>query len=263
MLQKWGLAPSQPPANAAKTHFGEVPVPVFEPCPKVSFEAGGSHPNGTRDDQSNVADEPTPHSLRSLHRDSWRGIVRIGLQVVEALQYSHRLRILHNDIKPANLLLDAQGRVWITDFGLAQPLDQDSDLVSGRLAGTLRYMAPERFGGEGDERSDIYSLGITLYELTTLTAPWDEHDPTRLIQLVLESEPTAPSKVNPDVPLDLERILLKAISKEPSERYQSAAELAADLLRFLNGEPVRAAGTNTIDRVVRWGRRWLKCKSPG
>src|SRR5439155_19311582 len=118
---------------------------------------------------------------------------------------------LHRDIKPSNLLLDTKGNVWVTDFGLAKAADSDDLTHTGDIVGTLRYMAPERFQGKSDAGSDLYSLGLTLYELAALRPAFRESDRNRLIDQVLHEEPPRPSKVNPDVPRDLETIILKAI----------------------------------------------------
>ena len=196
--------------------------------------------------------DPSLQRHRSLRRNSWRKFAVIGLQVANALRYAHRKGVLHNDIKPANLLLDADGRVWITDFGLAQPLDQAAADIDGNISGTLRYMAPERFQGHGDERSDLYSLGLTLYELVTLEPAWQESDRRRLVQNIMESQPSPPRFSDPSVPADLEKIVMKAIATEPDDRYQTAGEIAEDLLRFLNGKPVRTAKPGVIGRFFRW-----------
>ncbi len=202
--------------------------------------------------------EKPSSASRSLRRHSWRGIARIGLQVADALGYAHRLGILHNDIKPANLLLDADGRVWVTDFGLAQPVGEDSDKLNDRPAGTVRYMAPERFIDGGDERSDIYSLGITLYELATLQPPWSERVTSQLIQQILGSQPKLASDVNPRIPHDFDCILMKAISRDPNKRYQSAAEFSDDLSRFVRGQPVGATRLGPLDRLRQMGQKWMK-----
>src|SRR5206468_10048400 len=132
--------------------------------------------------------------------------------------------VIHSDVKPSNLLLDADGRVWVTDFGLAKT-DGDSLTHTGDLIGTLRYMAPERFRGWSDPRSDVYSLGLTLYEMLLLRPAFEAPDQVGLMQLVVQTEPVRLRKADPQIPRDLETIILKAIDKEPAQRYQSAAEL--------------------------------------
>src|SRR5262245_7620714 len=185
----------------------------------------------------------------------WRGVARIGLQAAEALHYAHTRGTLHRDIKPSNLLLDLQGTVWITDFGLAKAADEADLTRTGDVVGTLRYMAPERFRGTSDQRSDVYGLGTTLYELLTLGPAFVGTDRERLIHQITQSEPPRPSKLNPEVPRDLETIVLKAIDREPSHRYQTAGELAEDLQRFLDDRPIRARRAALGERAWRWCRR--------
>jgi serine/threonine protein kinase/WD40 repeat protein len=184
----------------------------------------------------------------------YRSVARVGLQVAEAVAYAHAQKVLHRDIKPANLLLDLQGTVWVTDFGLAK--EEGDDLTqTGDIVGTLRYMAPERFNGLSDARSDVYSLGLTLYELLTLRTAFAETDRGRLIQRIAQEEPAAPRKLDRHVPRDLETIVLKAIAKEPRLRYQTAAELAEDLARYLADRPIRARRSAAWEHVWRWCRR--------
>ena len=185
----------------------------------------------------------------------FRSIARVGTQVAEALDYAHGQGVLHRDIKPSNLLLDSRGLVWVTDFGLAKT-DQEDDLTHpGDLIGTLRYMAPERFKGWSDPRSDVYSLGLTMYELLTLQPAFGEIDRARLIKQVAHEEPPPPRKLDPHIPHDLETVVLKAIAKESTGRYQSAAEMANDLRRFLAGEPIHARRTPLRERAWLWCRR--------
>src|SRR5262249_26074784 len=147
--------------------------------------------------------------------------------------------VLHRDIKPSNLLLDDTGNVWVTDFGLAKADSDADDLThSGDIVGTLRYMAPERFNGQGDVRSDVYSLGLTLYEMLRLRLAFPESDGNKLVKHVLHDEPVRPRKVNPSVPRDLETVVLKAIARDPAHRYQTPAELADDLKCFVEDRPV-------------------------
>jgi WD40 repeat protein/Flp pilus assembly protein TadD len=182
-------------------------------------------------------------------------VARVGVQVAEALAHAHGQGILHRDIKPSNLLLDTRGTVWVTDFGLAKADEGDGLTQTGDIVGTLRYMAPERFGGKSDARSDLYGLGVTLYELLTLRPAFVETDHNQLLQRVLHDEPPRPRQLNPEVPRDLETIVLKAIAREPRQRYASATELAEDLRRFLADRPVRARRVSALERLGRWVRR--------
>jgi serine/threonine protein kinase/WD40 repeat protein len=181
-------------------------------------------------------------------------VARLALQVAEALSYAHGQMVLHRDIKPSNLLLDLYGTVWVTDFGLAK--DDGEDLThTGDVVGTLRYMAPERFKGVSDPRSDVYSLGLTLYELVTLRPAFDELDRGQLLQRLLHQEPPAPRRVERRVPRDLETIILKATAKEPVRRYPTAEALAEDLRRFVSDRPVRARRSSWAEQGLRWCRR--------
>ncbi len=186
----------------------------------------------------------------------WPSVARIGMQVADALAHAASQGILHRDIKPSNLLLDGTGNVWVTDFGLAKA-DTDGDNLThtGDVVGTLRYMAPERFNGRGDLRSDVYSLGLTLYELLTLRPAFDETDRNKLVKRVMHGEPVRPRKVDRAVPRDLETVVLKAIAHDPAHRYQTPAEMAEDLKRFVEDRPVRARRAGGTERAWRWCRR--------
>jgi WD40 repeat protein/serine/threonine protein kinase len=185
----------------------------------------------------------------------YRSVARVGLQVAEALAYAHDQGVLHRDIKPSNLLLDAKGTVWVTDFGLAKADDSDALTGTGDIVGTLRYMAPERFEGRSDPRSDVYGLGVTLYEMLTLRPVYEETNRAQLIERVLHDLPCSPRKFDHHVPRDLETIVLKAIDKDPQGRYPSADALAEDLRRFLADEPIQARRVSLAGRLLRWRRR--------
>lgn len=182
-------------------------------------------------------------------------VARIGEQVAEALAYAHGQGILHRDIKPSNLLLDLRGTVWVTDFGLAKSTDTDDLTQVGDFVGTLRYMAPERFEGRGDHRADVYALGLTLYELLTLEPAFHAENRAKLVEQVIAATPRVPRSLNPAIPRDLETIVLKATQRDPSMRYQSAQDLAADLRRYLEDRPIRARRASTIEHAWRWCRR--------
>src|SRR5262249_20151053 len=124
----------------------------------------GSQPGLGFDDRANPNDPTSTGALSTTGREFYRTVARIGLEAAEALAYAHAEGVLHRDIKPSNLLLDAKGNIWITDFGLAKTEDADELTQAGDFVGTLRYMAPERLEGWSDRRSDIYGLGVTLYE---------------------------------------------------------------------------------------------------
>jgi serine/threonine protein kinase/tetratricopeptide (TPR) repeat protein len=185
----------------------------------------------------------------------WQSVARIGAQVGEALHHAHEQGVLHRDIKPSNLLLDTRGTVWVTDFGLAKADDQRDLTQTGDVLGTLRYMAPEMFSGQADRRCDVYSLGLTLYELLALRPAFDEGDRGRLIRLVLHEAPLRLRTLDPSIPRDVETIIHKAIDREPAHRYATAQELADDLNRFLSDEPIHARRVSPLTRVSRWCKR--------
>lgn len=184
-----------------------------------------------------------------------RGVARIGFQVAEALEYAHGQGVLHRDIKPSNLLIDLAGTVWVADFGLAK-LAEGDDLSSSRdVVGTLRYMAPERFDGWSDRRSDVYSLGTTLYEMLTLRPAFEARDQAGLVRQVLHATPPTPRQIDRKVPRDLETIVLKAMAREAGERYASAGEMAEDFRRFLSDRTITARRSHWSERAWRWCRR--------
>jgi serine/threonine protein kinase/WD40 repeat protein/tetratricopeptide (TPR) repeat protein len=187
--------------------------------------------------------------------DYFRGIARVAVQVADALAYAHRQGILHRDIKPSNLLLDQQGTVWVTDFGLAKAEGTDDLTQAGDIVGTIRFMAPERFDGRSAPQSDVYALGATLYELLTLRPAFDDVNKARLVGKVLHEPPPPPRKLDPRIPGDLETIVLKCLAKEPTERYATADILAEDLRRFLADRPIKARRTPWHERTWRWCRR--------
>ena len=194
-------------------------------------------------------------TLNETDRRFFQGVTKIGLQVAEALAYAHGQGILHRDIKPSNLLLDRDGNVWVADFGLAKAAGTDDLTHTGDLIGTVRYMAPERFRGESDARSDIYALGLTIYEMLALRPAFDADDHASLMRQVTQVDPPRLKRMNGRVPRDLETIIHKAISREPGQRYATATAMAEDLRRFLDGRPILARQVSTAERAYRWCRR--------
>jgi WD40 repeat protein/serine/threonine protein kinase len=198
-------------------------------------------------------DSSSGSKLRKL--TYWQSVARVGVQVADALEYAHKQGILHRDIKPSNLLLDLAGTIWVTDFGLAKADDHENLTHTGDLLGTFRYMPPEAFEGKSDVRGDVYSLGLTLYELVALRPAFDERDRNKLVKQVTTTEPQPVGQVRTGVPRDLETIIHKAIEREPARRYQKAEELAEDLRRFLEDRPVRARRASNLERMALWARR--------
>ncbi len=194
-------------------------------------------------------------TLTETDRRFAQGVAKLGVQVADALAHAHGQGILHRDIKPSNLLLDREGNVWVADFGLAKAVGADDLTHTGDIIGTVRYMAPERFRGEADARSDVYALGLTLYELLALRPAFDEGDRASLIRQVTQETPPRLRRINRAVPLDLETIIHKAMAREPEGRYRSSQDLAEDLKRFLDGRPILARRVSTGERLYRWSRR--------
>jgi serine/threonine protein kinase len=188
----------------------------------------------------------------------FRTVARLGVQAAEALEHAHQMGIVHRDIKPANLLVDVRSNLWITDFGLARFQSDAGLTLSGDLLGTLRYMSPEQAlakHGVVDHRTDIYSLGATLYELLTLQPVCSGDERHDVLQQIEREDPRPPRSLNPAVPADLEIIVLKALAKDLDGRYATAQELADDLYRFLEDKPIRAKRPTPWQRVRKWVRR--------
>ena len=196
--------------------------------------------------------DPVSGSRRSTY---WHSVAHIGAQAAAGLEYAHQQGVLHRDIKPANLLLDLHGNVWITDFGLAKSAGQENLTATGDVVGTLRYLAPEAYSGQHDARSEVCALGLALYELLALQPAYDETDRQHLIRQVTTAEPRRLDRLNRAIPRDLVTVIHKAIERSPARRYQSAAELADDLERFLRDEPVRARRVGAPEQYLRWARR--------
>lgn len=209
----------------------------------------------TESESPDVVEEQAAPPLPSLPPSYWRVISHLGIQIADAIEYAHSQGTLHRDIKPGNIMLDQQGTVWITDFGLAHATDGSNATESQHLAGTICYMAPEQFHGKCDVRSDVYALGLTLYEFATLTPAISAGSRAEMIRQATESRPAPPRSIISDLPRDLETIILKAISADASHRYQSAGDLADDLRRFAEDRPIRARRVSVAERIWRWCRR--------
>jgi tetratricopeptide (TPR) repeat protein len=185
-------------------------------------------------------------------------VAQLGAQAALALEYAHQMGMVHRDIKPANLILDATGQLWVADFGLARCRTEPALTGTGDVVGTLRYMSPEQAlakRGLVDHRSDIYSLGATLYESVTLQPAYPGQDREELLQQIATGEPRPARRVNRRIPVALETILLKAMAREPDGRYGTAQEMADDLCRFVDGQPVQAVRPKWYERAARWAGR--------
>ncbi len=185
----------------------------------------------------------------------YREVARLGVQVADALAHAHGRGVVHRDIKPPNLLLDPLGHIWITDFGLAKFQDGGDVSESEGAFGTLRYMAPERFRGVTTARCDLYALGATLYEMLTLRPPFEGQDQIQLLQRIQNDPPVPPRQIERGIPQDLETIVLKALAKDPDDRFASAEQMAEELRLFQENRPLTIRPIPAYQRFWRWCQR--------
>jgi tetratricopeptide (TPR) repeat protein/tRNA A-37 threonylcarbamoyl transferase component Bud32 len=199
----------------------------------------------------------TESSSSTRSREYFQSVARIGIQAARALEHAHAMGIVHRDIKPSNLLLDARGQLWVTDFGLARVESEGSVTRSGEVLGTLRYMSPEQALGRADvdERTDIYSLGVTLAELATLEDLYPGGDREEILRRVTSDDVRRISASGSAVPRDLETVLLECLARSPKERYASAGDLARDLERYIEDRPIAARRPGLLRRTWKWTRR--------
>jgi serine/threonine protein kinase/Flp pilus assembly protein TadD len=244
--------PPASPVPMADAPTGSDPLPPFV----VPYREGVGLAAAPPADTAPGAQLGTEHAARGP--GYFRGVARLGIEAAEALEYAHQLGVVHRDVKPANLLLDGRGNLWVTDFGLAHVRRDVPLTMSGEVVGTLRYMSPEQAKarpGVADHRADVYGLGATLYELLTLEPAFAGKDVHELLRQIALDEPRAPRQCHPAIPAGLETIVLKAMAKEPDERYATAGELAADLRCFLEDKPIRARSPTLGQRLTKWARR--------
>lgn len=250
-----------------------IPEPTPEPLAASQVDKDESPGNKSSSTDATAQNEVEPNTVATdgestptlsvagvaptLGTSYWRSVASLGSQVAGALQYAHSMGVLHRDIKPANLLLDRTGVVWIADFGLAKAMEHDNVSRTGDIVGTLRYMAPEQLRGQVDARSDIFSLGVTLYELVTLSPAYSDNQRKQAsISGAWDTvAPVAPRRINRQIPRDLETIILKAMAAEPNQRYADAGQLAEDLQRFIEDRPITARRVPPAERLWRWCRR--------
>ncbi len=203
----------------------------------------------------NEAKGQRPSPIGQRH---FRDVARLGIELADGLAHAHELGIVHRDIKPSNLLLDESGKAWIADFGLARIPNDNTMTGSGDILGTIRYMSPEQARGRNsfvDHRTDIYSLGITLYELLTLQPVFGSKDREEFMASIGVKQPTRPRRIDASIPADLENIILRAIELDPADRYASATLFRDDLQRFLQGKPTLAKRASLSDCAFKWAKR--------
>ena len=253
------------------SHDGQVRQPVREPadsalsCPaEVAPDRTRSHVGESRCltavtvPKSQITATDTTDQTQALlsthgairNRGFFRSVARLGIQAAQALEYAHQSGVIHRDIKPSNLLIDLDGNLWISDFGLAQTRAGPDITMTGDVLGTLRYMSPEQAEGNRrilDHHTDIYSLGVTLYETLSLHPPFDADDRHQLIHQIIDGDHRPLRRVNSAIPQDLETIVLKAMATEPETRYATAQELADDLQRFIDDKPIQAHRPNCAE----------------
>jgi serine/threonine protein kinase len=215
-------------------------------------------PESGAGDDATLAATAISRERSSDRRRYFERAAGLARQAALALEHAHQSGIVHRDVKPGNLLLDLRGQLWVTDFGLAQVTGDPGLTITGELLGTLRYASPEQVlarRGIVDHRSDVYSLGATLYELLTLRPPFEGRERNELFRQIAEDDPAPPCNIDRSVPRELETIVLKALRKDPSDRYGTAQEMADDLARFLEGRPIRARRPTVAEHLRAWARR--------
>ena len=227
--------------------------------PSTDFSAGRQNHSGEEAQETDRVIQGALSTRRSIFGSRFHDqVARIGIQTAEALHHAHEHGIVHRDVKPGNLMIDPVGKVWVTDFGLAR-IESDAGMtMTGDILGTLRYMAPEQALAKRitvDHRADIYSLGVTLYELLTLRPVFDANNREELLKQLTFDDPQPIRQIHPGVPRDLETVVMKAISKNPDERYATAAELANDLRAFQNNRPIQAKPLSLPQQAHRWALR--------
>ena len=240
---------------AAKLHHSNI-VPVFG-----SGESDGYHWYAMQFIVGQSLDRWRDEQRQGMPSGSgqWRNRARfvagIGMQAAAALDHAHGQGTLHRDIKPANLLLEHNDHVWVTDFGLAKALEAEGLTHTGDLLGTLQYMAPEQFAGAYDVRSEVYALGVTLYELLTLQPAFVGGSRSELMERIRTQRPEPLRRRCPELPADLVVIVETAMARDPADRYATAAALAQDLQAFLADRPIAARQLSAVGIAWRWCRR--------
>jgi serine/threonine protein kinase/WD40 repeat protein len=253
----------EPGTPSLAGNWGET-APVARPVPdaggekrRMRWESGlaGIRPHPDPPSRGGQAGRETAATTAVDAAARFRFAADLGRQVAEALAHAHEQGILHRDIKPSNLLIDEKTTVWVADFGLAK-LDAGEDLTApGDQVGTMRYMAPEQLLGQVDARSDLYALGLTIYEIIANRPAFDSQQHTALVKQVTDASPPPLRSLAPGLPRDLATIVEKLIDREPAHRYQTARQAADDFQRFLRDEPITARPPGPLEKLARACRR--------
>lgn len=243
-------------------HFYAMELIEGADLARVILQVHGGEPTSSRDSADPTRNEQidtSPIAELSTQRtsgrdDFFRSVARLGMQSAEALHFAHEEGVIHRDIKPANLLLDRDSNVHVADFGLARLAGSEDLTLTGDTMGTLRYMSPEQIIGKQlvDQRTDIYSLGVTLYELLSGRPAFAATSRHEVLRDVVETTPTDLANLVPDASRDLVTVIQCAIAKDRDARYQTMGEMAADLRRFLDHRPVLAKPPTTLQRARKW-----------
>ena len=262
--EDWTLKIEENQIRADDSQDQEIFLSVLTPFLEGRYGAPSFRDSGTEGSNAPSFRKPFRQAGMFFHRDGerkkssalyCRSVARVGIQIARGLDYAHEHGVIHRDIKPSNVLLDRNGKAWITDFGLARPTTESDLTRSGQLIGTLRYLSPESLKGEYTPQSDLYSLGLTLYEMATLRPAFTEDHYGDLIAAVDEGKVIPPRKIDRGIPKDFETVIMKAIRRHPEHRYRTAAEMADDLRRFLAEQPIRAKRISSFGRCSLWCRR--------
>jgi eukaryotic-like serine/threonine-protein kinase len=211
---------------------------------------GGTHFYAMRFIAGRTLAEVIRERQHGKHDPPYRTIAAQIAEAASALHHAHEQGVIHRDVKPSNLMLDDDGKIWVTDFGLAHIESGQALTMTGDLLGTLRYMSPEQaFGGRlsVDHRADVYSLGATLYEMLTLRPVFGGEEQARIVQQIAGEDPAAPRQLNKSIPAELEIITLKALRKNAVDRYPTAEALAEDLRRYVENKPIRARRPGLVE----------------
>ena len=244
VIKSWA-EPTQPKLKADESTAVASQAPAFD---ATASYAPGSPPLPSGLSTSSI-------TSGTAHYDS---IARMIADVADALDHAHKNNVIHRDIKPSNLLLGPDGRLSINDFGLARMLEQPGMTMTGEFVGTPAYMSPEQITAGRipiDHRTDIYSLGATLYELLTQRPPFIAERRDQMLAQIVQKEPQAPRRINKSIPIDLETICLKALEKDPDRRYQSGGAFAEDLRRYINRFAIAARRAGVVGKAKKWIKR--------